>query len=52
MPYMSIIWNLMYDMVATQVNIAYVTTLASKYMANLEHKHVEAIKHKICCMKG
>ena len=44
----NIIWNLMYDMVATYADIAYVVALASKYMTNLEHKHVEAIKHKLC----
>lgn len=43
-PYASIVDNLMYAMVATCLDITFAMGVISRYMANLDRKHWDAMK--------
>ncbi|MCO5583992.1 hypothetical protein L7F22_037910 [Adiantum nelumboides] len=51
-PYSSIVGNLMYAMVSTRPDIAFAVGVVKRYMANLEKKHWEAVKHVLRSLKG
>ena len=52
MPYASAVGSIMYAMVATQPNLAYVVGVVSRYMSNPGKKHWEAIKHILRYLRG
>ena len=44
-PYASIVGNIMYAMVVTRPDLAYVIGVVSRYMSNPERKHWEAMNN-------
>ncbi|MCO5607981.1 hypothetical protein L7F22_062183 [Adiantum nelumboides] len=51
-PYSSIVDSLMYAMVTTRPDIAFVVGVVSCYMANLGKKHWDAVRHLLRYLKG
>ena len=51
-PYASAVESLIYTMVATHFDLAYVVGITSRYMSNPEKKHREAVKHIFCYLRG
>ncbi|RYA74131.1 hypothetical protein DD594_28500, partial [Enterobacter cloacae complex sp. 4DZ1-17B1] len=51
-PYSSAVGTLMYAMVATRPDIAFVVGVVSRYMANPGSKHWETMKHILRYLKG
>ena len=51
-PYASAIGSIMYAMVATRPDLAYVVGVVSRYMSNPGRKHWEAIKHILRYLRG
>ena len=50
-PYASAVGSIMYAMVATRPDLAYVVGVVSRYMSNLGKKHWEAVKHILRYLK-
>ena len=51
-PYASAVGSIMYAMVATRPDLAYVVGVVSRYMSNPGKKHWEAVKHILRYLKG
>ena len=51
-PYASTIGSIMYAMVATRPDLAYVVGVVSRYMSNPRRKHWEAVTHILRCLRG
>ena len=51
-PYASAVGSIMYAMVATRPDLAYVVGVVSRYMSNPGRKHWEAVKHILRYLRG
>ena len=51
-PYASVVRSIMYAMVATRPDLAYVVGVVSWYMSTPGRKHWEAVKHIFRCLRG
>ena len=51
-PYSLVVGSLMYVMICTRPNIAYVVGVVNRYMSNPSKKHWEAMKGIMCYLNG
>ena len=51
-PYASAVGSIMYAMVATRPDLAYVVGVVSRYMSNPGRKHWEVVKHILRYLRG
>ena len=51
-PYASVVGNIMYTMVVTRPDLAYVVGVVSRYMSNPRQKHWEVVKHIFRYLRG
>jgi hypothetical protein len=51
-PYSSTIYNLMYAMVCTRLDIAHTVGVVSRYMNNLGKEHLEVVKWILRYLRG
>ena len=51
-PYVSVVGNIMYAMVATRCDLAHVVGVGSRYMSNPRRKHWDAVKHILRYLRG
>ena len=51
-PYSSVVGSLMYAMVCTRPDLAFVISVVSRFMSNPGKAHWEAVKWILCYLKG